>query len=112
MNSDHIIEWQFGGWNGLSPWLGWAILLLIAAGGVALATWFYRHSLRALSWRQRLVFVSLRSGFFLSLLLCLADPARVERIYNSERESRPLAVVVDHSGSMLVPDDHGITRLS
>jgi uncharacterized membrane protein len=112
VNSERVIEWQFGGWHGLPPWLGWTLLLLAAAGGVALAAYFYRHTLRALTWRQRVILAALRSGFFLSLLLCLAGPARVERVYDSNHDARPLAVVVDRSESMTVPDQRDITRLS
>ena len=73
---------------------------------------FYRHTLRALTRRQRIIFVALRSGFFLCLLLCLAGPARVERVYDSSQDSRPLAILVDRSESMIQPDARGATRLS
>jgi len=68
--------------------------------------------LRALTPRQRLIFVALRSGFFLSLLLCLAGPAWVERVYASTQDARPLALLVDRSPSMTIPDARGITRLA
>ncbi len=112
MNSERAFEWQLGSWLGLPPWLCWALLAAMAVGGVALMVWFYRYTLRALTWRQRMIFVALRSGFFLSLLLCLAGPARVERVYDSSLDSRPLAILVDRSGSMVVPDARGATRLS
>ncbi len=112
MNSESVFEWQLGSWLGLPPGLCWVLLALVAAGCIALAAWFYRTTLRALSWRQRLIFVALRSGFFLSLLLCLAGPARVERVYDSTQNSRPLAVLIDRSASMTVPDNRGTTRLA
>ena len=96
----------------MPPELCWALLAVIAIGGVVLMVWFYRHTLRALTGRQRMIFVALRSGFFLSLLLCLAGPARVEQVYDSVQDSRPLAVLVDRSGSMSVSDARGATRLS
>jgi hypothetical protein len=59
-----------------------------------------------------MLFVTLRSGIFLSLLFCLAGPSRVERIYDSSVDNRPLAVLVDRSGSMVQPDVRGATRLA
>ena len=112
MNSEQRIEWQLGGWSGLSPLLGWLIFLLIALVGAALTAWFYRHTLRALTWRQRTIFVTLRVAFLLLLLVCLASPMRVQRTYEADHDKRPLAVVVDHSASMTTPDQRGITRLS
>jgi hypothetical protein len=112
VNSERSLEWQFGSWSALPPWLSWAVLLLVAAGGVALAAWLYRDTFRTLTGRQRLIFAALRSGFFLCLLLCLAGPARVEKIYDSDRDSRPLAIVVDRSPSMSVADARGTTRLA
>ena len=112
MNIEHSTVWQFGVWSGLSPWLSWSLLVLAAAAGVLLSGWFYRNTLRALTARQRLIFAGLRSGFFLCLLLCLAAPARVEKIYESNRDARPLALIVDRSPSMSVADARGITRLS
>jgi uncharacterized membrane protein len=112
VNSEHLVEWQLGGWLGLPSWLCWILLAGIAAAGVALAIWFYADTLRTLTWHQRLILVSLRSGFFILLLLCLASPARIERVYDSNHDPRPLAVVVDHSASMTTPDQRSVTRLA
>ena len=112
MNSERVLEWQLGSWLGLPPGLSWMLLAVMAVGGVVLMVWSYRHTLRALTWRQRMILVALRGGFFLSLLLCLAGPARVERVYDSNQDYRPLAILVDRSGSMVVPDARGATRLS
>jgi uncharacterized membrane protein len=112
VNSQEAFEWQFGGWNGIPPWLGWTLLPSIAAIGVILAVWLYRDTLQTLTARQRLLFVFLRSGFFLALLVCLAGPARVERIYDTGNDPRPLAVVIDHSASMTTPDASGLPRLT
>jgi len=112
VNSERLVEWQLGGWLSLSPGLCWILFTSIAIGVVALAVYFYRHTLRALTWRQRMIFAGLRSGFLLSMLFCLAGPSRVERTYDTNRDSRPLAVLVDRSASMTVPDQRGITRLS
>jgi uncharacterized membrane protein len=112
VNSERAFEWQLASWLGWPQEYCWLLLALIALGGVILMGWFYRHTLRALTWRQRLIFVALRSGFFLSLLLCLAGPARVERVFDTGQTDRPLAVLVDRSPSMTVPDSRGTTRLS
>jgi uncharacterized membrane protein len=112
VNSERAFEWQLGGWLALPPGVCWALLGLLAVGGIALMVWLYRHTLRALTWRQRVIFVALRGGFFLVLLICLAGPAQVERVYNSTQDSRPLAVLVDRSQSMIVQDARGVTRLS
>jgi len=112
VNSERVFEWQLGNWLGWSPVVCWTILALLAVGGVALAAFFYRHTLRALTWRQRAILVTLRTGFFLSMLLCLAGPSRVERIIDSTQDARPLAVVVDRSASMTVPDARNSTRLA
>jgi len=112
VNSQRTFEWQFGGWSGLPTWLCWIVLLLAAAGSILLAVQFYRHTLRPLTGRQRMIFVVLRCGFIFSLLLCLAGPARVERVYDAARDARPLAVIVDRSASMSTLDTQGATRLS
>jgi uncharacterized membrane protein len=111
VKAERIIEWQFGGWPGLPAWIGWTTLVVLALVGVALSAFFYRRTLRTLTRRQQLIFTSLRCGLLLSLLLCLASPARVERIYNSGAGQRPLAILVDRSASMMAPDTRGITRL-
>ncbi len=111
MNSERAFEWQLGTSLGLAPGICWAFLAATAVSGVVLMIRFYRHTLRALTWRQQVIFITLRSGFFLSLLLCLAGPARVERAYDSSQDPRPLAVLVDHSGSMVEPGLRGATRL-
>jgi len=112
VNAENHIEWQLGGWLGLPAGLFWILLLVVAATGVALAFWFYSQTLRKLTWQQRVILVTLRSGFFILLLLCLASPARVEQVYDSNHDPRPLAVVVDHSASMTTPDSRAATRLS
>jgi hypothetical protein len=63
VNSERVFEWQLGSWLGWPPELCWALLAAVSVGGVGL-----------MAWRQRMLFVTLRSGFFLSLLFCLAGP--------------------------------------
>ena len=111
MNSQQTFEWQLGQWAGLPVWLSWVALVLVAFSGVVLSGWLYRDTLQKLAFRQRCIFAALRCGFFLSLLLCLAGPSRVERLFDGGTESRPLAVVVDRSASMTTPDGRGQSRL-
>lgn len=112
MTSERTFEWQLGDWLGLSPSLSWIVLALVAGGAVALVSWLYRRTLGSLTPRQRILFVTLRCGFLLSLLACIAGPAWVDKTVDSNRASRPLAVVVDRSESMGTADQHGETRLS
>ena len=112
MKSERTIEWQFGGWSGLPLWLDWSLWALLVVGGIALLAWLYRDTLAALTWRQRAVFAFLRSGFLVCLLLCLAGPTRVIRVYDTDQDARPLAVIVDRSDSMSISDLQGTTRLA
>lgn len=112
MNAQQALEWQFGAWTGLPPWLGWALLFSATGICVVLAAILYRHTLQSLTGGQRFMFFLLRTGFFLALFACLAGPARVERTYDTGNDPRPLAVVVDRSGSMTTPDSGGLSRLT
>jgi hypothetical protein len=111
VNSQRAFEWQFGG-GGLPPHVAWALFAALALGGILISIFAYRSTLQPLRWPQRVIFILLRCAFFLALLVCVAGPARVERTYDSQQDSRPLAVVVDHSASMTTPDSRGLTRLT
>ncbi|MEI8343115.1 MAG: hypothetical protein WCH43_16450, partial [Verrucomicrobiota bacterium] len=106
-------EWQFGGVlrHVPAPWAA-AILLALFAGGVILIFWLYRHTLRNLSSRTRFCFAVLRAALLLALMVCLANPSRVERAGPDHKKESNLAVIVDRSGSMSVPDNRGETRLA
>ncbi|MEI9998687.1 MAG: hypothetical protein WDO13_05730 [Verrucomicrobiota bacterium] len=112
MNAQTAFAWQFGGWSGVPAALGWTLIVAVAVAGVALAAWLYRDTLQKLTPRQRAIFIALRAGFFLALLICLAGPSRVERTFASADETRPLAVVVDRSASMTTADSAGLSRLT
>jgi uncharacterized membrane protein len=112
VNSQHAFEWQFGGWPGIAPAVAWSVLGALAIGGIFLAIWMYRSTLQPLKPGYRVIFILLRCMFFLVLLLCLAGPTKIERTYDTGKETRPLAVIVDHSASMTTPDSHGLARLT
>lgn len=106
------LEWQFGGW--LRSWpasVAWAVLLVLALGGLWLVYRSYRVTTGSLSSGRRLGLASLRGVLLLLLLLCLANPTRVTK-QQPERSSRELAVLVDSSSSMSQPDSRGATRLA
>ena len=107
------LEWQFGG--ALRQWpvpVAWSTLGVLGVGGVALVWWSYRRTLRALPPGPRATLTILRTAILLGILLCLADPARVERRPPERAARDTLAVVVDRSDSMTAPDPRGATRLA
>ena len=112
MKPEHAFEWQLGSWLGLPPALTWTLLALLGLGGILLASYWYRDTLRALTPGQRAILIALRAGFFLSLLFCLAGPSRVERVYEADKAGQPLAVLVDRSGSMTSPAGRSLPRLT
>jgi uncharacterized membrane protein len=112
VNSQRAFEWQFGGWGGMSQSLAWGVFAALALGGILLAIWMYRSTLQPLKPGYRVIFILLRSAFFLVLLICLAGPTRVEHTYDTGQDTRPLAVIVDRSASMMTPDSRGLTRLA
>ncbi len=102
--------WRFGGpLAGLPPALAWTLLAALALAGAALILLSYRRTLVALPSGPRRLLVSLRLLLWAGLLLALAGPARVERIHKTDTP-RPLAVLVDRSGSMTAPDNRRQTR--
>jgi uncharacterized membrane protein len=109
----HFLEWQFGGClRGLPPAAAWTIVAGAVVAGVALVAWLYRHTLRDLTPCARRTLMLLRAAFLLVLLLCLANPARVNQAQKAPVAARKLAVLVDRSASMSVPDYRGTTRLA
>jgi hypothetical protein len=107
------LEWQFGGWLRASPSaLAWSVLAGFAVAGIVLVAWSYRHTLRNLSPGKRLALAALRALVVLALLLCLANPSRVERQRPADENRQTLAVLVDRSDSMNTPDYRGATRLA
>jgi hypothetical protein len=107
-----ILEWQFGGWlRALPAGTAWGTLAVIAIAGLWLVFRSYRRTAGALSPGNRIVLVALRGSILLLLLLCLANPTRVDRSRPAS-SPRELAVLVDRSASMSQPDYRGATRLA
>lgn len=107
-----IFEWQFGGWlHGLPPHLAWGILAAVAVTGLGLVIWLYRQTLRQLSPAVRFTLIFFRAAIVLLLLLCLANPAQVEK-NRPVAGKKNLAVIVDRSASMSIPDYRRRTRLA
>jgi hypothetical protein len=107
------LEWQFGGW--LRDWplsAAMGLLAVLAAAGLAGIVWSYRRASAALAPRSRRWLAGLRATTLLLLLLCLANPARVEDAATPRKATRLLAVLVDRSASMSTPDHRGETRLA
>jgi hypothetical protein len=107
------LEWQFGGW--MRQWpapVAWGALGVLAVIGSLLIVWLYRRTLRTLPPPARVALTILRVAIALVLLLCLANPARVERGGPDASARDTLAVVVDRSDSMNAADHRGATRLA
>ena len=106
------IEWQFGGClRGLPAPMAAALLASAGAIGIVFVVWSYRRGRGALSPRARLWLAGLRTAVVLLLLLCLANPERVEKAL-PKTPSHSLTVLVDRSASMSEPDHRGATRLA
>ncbi|MDF3058144.1 MAG: Threonine dehydrogenase [Rariglobus sp.] len=103
-------SWRFGGpLADLPPLLAWSLL---GAAGIAGALWIvlgYRRTLVSLTPRYRAVLSSLRLVLWLLLLIALAGPTRVHQTF-AQKETRPLALVVDRSDSMTAADNRGARR--
>ena len=107
------IEWQFGGWLGdWSAPAAAALLVMLGGVGIASVVWFYRRARGELTPRARRLLAGLRATMMLLLLLCLANPERVEKTVPPRNPSRTLTVLVDRSASMSAPDHLGGTRLA
>ena len=103
-------SWRFGGpLVDLPSALAWSLL---GAVGLAGAIWIiigYRRTLVALTPRKRLALSALRLALWSLLLLALAGPTRIERTF-AQKQTRPLAVLLDRSDSMTAADNRGARR--
>jgi hypothetical protein len=106
--------WEFGGlFSGLSGPVAWCAFGALALLGLFTAWLSYHYAVRPLTRGQRTVLILLRTGFLVTLLLCLANPVRVEKTtLQPAAEKHKLAVVVDRSDSMTMEDSRGRSRLS
>lgn len=103
-------SWRFGGpLADLPPALAWSILGALGVAGLVWIVFSYRRTLVALAPRRRAALVALRAALWLLILLALAGPTRVERTY-AQKQTRPLAVVLDRSDSMTAADNRGARR--
>lgn len=106
----HSFAWRFGGpLAGLPPELAWTVIAFAGMLGGGLILISYRRTLVGLAPSPRRALTALRLTLWLGLLLVLAGPTRIERTY-AHVETRPLAVLVDHSGSMTTPDNRNQRR--
>ncbi len=109
--STQEFSWRFGGWlSEQSTTTAWTLLGAGALLGVAFTFWSYRSALAAVESRRRYFLCGLRATVWLTLLLILAAPTRVERTFENN-PMRPLAVLVDRSASMTTPDNRQRRRL-
>jgi uncharacterized membrane protein len=103
-------SWRFGGpLADLPPALAWSILGTLGVAGLVWIIFNYRRTLVTLSPRRRTTLTSLRVALWLVLLLALAGPTRIERTF-AQKQTRPLAVVLDRSDSMTAADNRGNRR--
>ncbi len=112
MRETETWSWMFGGpLRELPPALAWAALgALLLAGSAAVIVSYRRPSRELSAWRRALL-AGLRGALLLGLVFCLADPVRVRRELLDSAPSRPLAVLIDRSDSMTMPDNRGHGRL-
>jgi uncharacterized membrane protein len=106
------MEWHFGGWlHGQQPVLAWGLLGLIAIVGLGLITLSYQRTLRKLPTHARWGLTLLRTALLAGILLCLANPVRVDDSDKDKKAGRKLVVLVDRSASMDAIDNRQETRL-
>lgn len=107
----HSLAWRFGGpLAPLPPALAWAVLAVVGLLGAAWIIRSYRRTLVSLAPGPRRLLIALRLLLWTGILFALAGPARVERLY-AQKETRPLAVLIDQSASMTTPDNRRQRRL-
>ena len=107
------IEWQFGGWlHHLPAPAAAGVLAAVGLLGIFFVGWSYRRSRGSLTPRARRSLAGLRAVVIVLLLLCLANPERIEKPSPPKTAGRTLTVLVDRSASMSTPDHRGATRLA
>jgi uncharacterized membrane protein len=97
--------WRFGGPLGELPSrAAWGALAAVAAVGLVWIALSYAKTLVALSRIQRITLTVFRLALLVVIFAALAGPERRARTFGTQ-EPRPLAVLVDASESMSVPDN-------
>lgn len=110
MNS--AFAWKFGGPLGALPaGVAWGILGTLGVLGAIWILVSYRRTLRPISGIQRLLLFAIRFGVLALVLLCLANPSRVEQPPKDKDNPVDVAVLVDRSESMAALDPRGKSRL-
>ena len=103
--------WEFGGplagWSPETAWRTLGVVGFLGALGILLS---YSRTLVRLPLLGRSWLITLRLLLWFGLLMILAGPTRVEKEF-AQISRRPLAVLVDRSGSMTKPDHRGQQRL-
>jgi hypothetical protein len=105
-------EWQFGGLLRTLPVsAAWMMLAVLGISGAAWIFYSYSKTLRAISPFRRKFLGALRLALLLVILVCLANPVKVDLPDHKSAKPRELAVVVDRSASMEQADNRSETRL-
>lgn len=106
--------WRFGGpLSSVPPALAWTILGAFALGGAAWIIVSYRRTLVELPAARRNTLITLRLLLLALVTLLLAGPVRIQQARRDrpeDRKPRPLAVLLDRSESMLMPDTRRQSR--
>ena len=105
-------EWQFGGGlEGLPSWVAWSLITAAGLGGIWLIIHLYKRTFQELPpWKRRLL-GGLRMALLLALLVCLANPSRINSPDHETKKQRRLAVMLDCSDSMTAMDNRSESRL-
>lgn len=97
-------------WHWTFPGGTWGLLAAIILS-LAFIWRTYGKTLRLLSPGWRWALIVLRSLLLVLLIVCLASPQKVMIRSVQHDLHKPVAIIVDASGSMVRPDAHGQTRL-
>ena len=110
-HEETVIWFGTGPMSALPSALAWPLWSLLALLGIVIIVYSHQRTLVALTSARRVILTILRTLLWLALMLFLAAPTRIERTHTDDSSKRPLAVLVDRSPSMGVPDQRNKTRL-
>jgi len=112
MRHEETMMWfGIGPMSSLPQTIAWSMWVLIALLGIAVIVFSHRRTLVALTPSRRGILTTLRILFWLTLLIFLAAPTRVDRTRAENRPKKALAVAVDRSPSMGMPAQGNKTRI-